>query len=68
MRRKKGDGCLYRRPDSPVWWMKYSRNGQLGFALGHEIWSEMATPKRVLSGNATDMCYMLHDFSETITC
>jgi integrase len=28
MKRKKGEGCLYRRPDSPVWWMKYSRNGK----------------------------------------
>lgn len=29
MRRKKGDGCLYRRPDSPVIWMKYSKNGKV---------------------------------------
>jgi integrase len=28
MRRRKGEGCLYRRPDSPVYWMKYSRNGK----------------------------------------
>ena len=28
VRRKKGDGCLFRRPDSPVWWIKYSRNGK----------------------------------------
>lgn len=28
MRRKKGKGCIYRRPDSPVWWIKYSRNGK----------------------------------------
>ncbi len=28
MRRKKGEGCIYQRPDSPVFWMKYSRNGK----------------------------------------
>jgi integrase len=28
MRRKKGEGCIYQRPDSPVYWMKYSRNGK----------------------------------------
>lgn len=28
MRKKKGEGCIYRRPDSPVLWMKYSRNGK----------------------------------------
>jgi integrase len=27
-RRKKGEGCIYQRPDSPVYWMKYSRNGK----------------------------------------
>ena len=29
MKRKKGDGCVFRRPDSPVWWIKYSRNGKV---------------------------------------
>lgn len=28
MRRPKGTGCLYQRPDSPVWWIKYSRYGK----------------------------------------
>ncbi|MDT8067193.1 MAG: tyrosine-type recombinase/integrase [Terriglobia bacterium] len=28
MRKKKGEGCIYQRPDSPVLWMKYSRNGK----------------------------------------
>jgi integrase len=27
-RRKKGEGCIYQRPDSPLYWMKYSRNGK----------------------------------------
>lgn len=27
-RRPKGTGCVYLRPDSPVWWIKYSRNGK----------------------------------------
>ena len=27
-RRPKGTGCVYQRPDSPVWWIKYSRNGK----------------------------------------
>jgi integrase len=27
-RRKKGEGSIYQRPDSPVYWMKYSRNGK----------------------------------------
>lgn len=27
-RRPKGTGCVYRRPDSPVWWIKYSRRGR----------------------------------------
>jgi len=28
VRRPKGTGCLYQRPDSPVWWLKYSRYGR----------------------------------------
>ena len=28
MSRPKGTGCLYKRPDSSVWWIKYSRNGR----------------------------------------
>jgi integrase len=28
MTRPKGTGCVYRRPDSPVWWLKYSRYGK----------------------------------------
>jgi len=28
IRRPKGTGCVYQRPDSPVWWIKYSRNGK----------------------------------------
>lgn len=27
-RRPKGTGCVYQRPDSPVWWIKYSRYGK----------------------------------------
>lgn len=27
-RRPKGTGCLYQRPDSDVWWIKYSRYGK----------------------------------------
>jgi hypothetical protein len=27
-RRPKGTGCVYQRPDSPVWWVKYSRYGK----------------------------------------
>jgi integrase len=27
-RRPKGTGCIYQRPDSPVWWIKYSRYGK----------------------------------------
>src|SRR6266568_2456776 len=28
MRRPKGTGSVYKRVDSPVWWIKYSRNGK----------------------------------------
>lgn len=28
MRRPNGTGCVYQRPDSPVWWLKYSRHGK----------------------------------------
>lgn len=28
MSRPKGTGCIYQRPDSSVWWIKYSRNGK----------------------------------------
>jgi integrase len=28
MRRPKGTGCMYQRPDSPLWWIKYSINGK----------------------------------------
>src|SRR5215469_10152803 len=28
MSRPKGTGCVYPRPDSSVWWIKYSRNGK----------------------------------------
>jgi integrase len=28
MTRPKGTGCVYRRPDSQVWWLKYSRYGK----------------------------------------
>jgi hypothetical protein len=28
MSRPKGTGCVYQRPDSSVWWIKYSRNGK----------------------------------------
>ena len=27
-RRPSGTGCVYQRPDSPVWWLKYSRHGK----------------------------------------
>jgi|SRR5271170_7695206 len=27
-RRPKGTGSVYQRPDSPVWWLKYSRHGK----------------------------------------
>src|SRR5271155_5227095 len=27
-RRPKGTGSVYQRPDSPVWWLKYSRHGR----------------------------------------
>jgi hypothetical protein len=28
MRRPKGTGSVFQRPDSDVWWIKYSRNGK----------------------------------------
>ena len=28
MKRPKGTGSVYKRADSPVWWIKYSRNGK----------------------------------------
>ncbi len=28
MKRPKGTGSVYKRPDSPVWWLKYSRHGK----------------------------------------
>jgi hypothetical protein len=28
MKRPKGSGSIYKRPDSPVWWLKYSRHGK----------------------------------------
>jgi integrase len=28
MKRPKGTGCIYKRPDSQVWWLKYSRYGK----------------------------------------
>ena len=28
MKRPKGTGSIYKRPDSPVWWLKYSRHGK----------------------------------------
>lgn len=28
MRRPKGTGCIYRQPNSKIWWLKYSRHGK----------------------------------------
>ena len=36
MRRTNGTGCVYKRPDSPVWWLKYSRRGKAFRESSHE--------------------------------
>jgi integrase len=36
MRRTNGSGCVYKRPDSPVWWLKYSRRGKSFRESSHE--------------------------------
>jgi integrase len=36
MRRTNGTGCVYRRPDSPVWWLKYSKRGKAFRESSHE--------------------------------
>lgn len=36
MRRTNGTGCVYKRPDSPVWWLKYSRRGKAFRESSHQ--------------------------------
>jgi integrase len=36
MRRTNGTGCVYKRPDSPVWWLKYSKRGRAFRESSHE--------------------------------
>jgi integrase len=36
MRRTNGTGCVYKRPDSPVWWLKYSKRGKVFRESSHE--------------------------------
>ncbi len=36
MRRTNGIGCVYKWPDSPVWWLKYSKRGRAFRESSHE--------------------------------
>lgn len=60
-RRSKGTGSIYKRPDSAVFWLKYSKNGKpyreracVGAGVGQFICADCASP--VQTGEPCESC------------